>query len=420
MNVLWIVNVPIAQAGEPYFLKRMVGGGWMDSLAASLLKSDAEINLAVAMPVGQMDAPMTYENKGIRFYPLVGKHVVQKRPTQTLLERAQQIVADFKPDVIHIHGCEYAHGLAFVSRGVPVALSIQGLVHSYTQYYFGQMGTHRYKPTDWAILAPLSMQYFLFKKREKTELELLQKSKHIFGRTRYDEALSFAANDQRIYHHVGEMVRLPFYQANWQIEKAQRHRIFVGNASTPHKGFHMLLQAANLLKKQYPDLQIVVAGRSQLPESSTDWKRHCGYALYLRRLIKEFRLENHILFTGILTEQEMCDAFLKSHVFVLPSCIENSPATLSEAMLLGMPCVASDVGGVMDFAHDGYDALLYRYEEYTVLARHIAKIFDSDDLAISLSKQAKKTAQDRVSTERVLGELIGAYQSIVCEAESHI
>jgi glycosyltransferase involved in cell wall biosynthesis len=55
----------------------------------------------------------------------------------------------------------------------------------------------------------------------------------------------------------------------------------------------------------------------------------------------------------------MRDRYLSSALFVCPSTIENSPNSLGEAMLLGMPCISADVGGVRSIFTDGEDGILY-------------------------------------------------------------
>ena len=58
--------------------------------------------------------------------------------------------------------------------------------------------------------------------------------------------------------------------------------------------------------------------------------------------------EDQFEFEGFLSAEKMKRLLLESNVFVCPSSIENSPNSLGEAMLLGVPCVASDVGGIAD------------------------------------------------------------------------
>lgn len=77
----------------------------------------------------------------------------------------------------------------------------------------------------------------------------------------------------------------------------------------------------------------------------------------------------------------MLERLLKTHVFLLPSAIENSSNSLGEAMLLGMPCVASNSGGTQDILEHKKEGYLYPYTEPAMCAEYISKIFENDELA---------------------------------------
>ena len=95
--------------------------------------------------------------------------------------------------------------------------------------------------------------------------------------------------------------------------------------------------------KTNPDATLAVPGKSFL---TVDGLRRSSYQKYLADLTLRFGLEEKIEFLGSHTAQGMKEAFLEANVFVLPSTIENSPNSLGAAMLLGVPCEASAVGGV--------------------------------------------------------------------------
>lgn len=62
-----------------------------------------------------------------------------------------------------------------------------------------------------------------------------------------------------------------------------------------------------------------------------------SYGKYLRDEIVKYGLEEKVHFLGRLQAEDMCDAYLKSELFVSASALENSPNSVGEAMLLGMP-----------------------------------------------------------------------------------
>mgnify|MGYP003303415682 CR=1 FL=1 len=97
----------------------------------------------------------------------------------------------------------------------------------------------------------------------------------------------------------------------------------------------------------------------------------------------------------------MINTLKSSHTFVLSSYIENGPNSMMEAMYLGVPCVCSYVGGAMQFAQEGKEALFYRFEESEILAYEIDRIWQSDELALNLSKNAAERAKQFETFEEV-------------------
>ena len=145
----------------------------------------------------------------------------------------------------------------------------------------------------------------------------------------------------------------------------------------------------------YPDLKLYVAGNSVVEHGSLKQKLKLpAYGKYLLKLIRQYGLEQKVIMTGKLSAEQMKDRFLKSSVFVCPSVLENSPNTVGEAMLLGVPVAASDAGGIPDMIADGRDGLLFSTGDAKALAKAISRLWDEErdreglTLAQRLSKQA--------------------------------
>lgn len=85
-----------------------------------------------------------------------------------------------------------------------------------------------------------------------------------------------------------------------------------------------------------------------------------AYGRYLRRLLGDGGMEEKVIFLGKMNAGQMRDRYLKSSLFLCPSALENSPNSLGEAMLLGMPCVCAAVGGIPDIFTEGEDGILYK------------------------------------------------------------
>lgn len=229
------------------------------------------------------------------------------------------------------------------------------------------------------------------------------------GRTAWDYAHVLAINPDVRYHRVGETLRNIFYNHKWEYAKCTPHSIFVSQASYPIKGLHFLLRAAAIVKREYPDIRIRVAGEDIISKSPI---RLSGYGKYLKHLIRNLNLEDNVAFIGLRDEEEMLAEYLNANVFALPSVIENSPNSLGEAMQLGMPCVASICGGTPEIAGMNAD-VLYRCEEIEELAEKLKNIFskgaDVADFTRSHSVSnvhfsAKETLEEQLNTYKEIAE----------------
>lgn len=373
MKVLWITNIKLPPLSEHLGLKPTPFGGWMIS-ALNQLKSQEGIEIAVA----------TFDNcvelydeviEGVRYFlvPINGKNPL--RYNLHLEKEWKEVNNRFEPDVVHIHGTEAPHGLAWVrANGAGnVCNSMQGLISVISRYYKTD-SLLDYLPLtfrDFVKLDWISRQRRNLRKRGEIEKELLHSVKHIIGRTEWDKSHVLAINPLATYHYGGETLRDEFYKHKWEFEKCIPHSIFISQGNNPIKGLHILLQALPLVLREFPDTHLFVGGVNII---KIPWYRKTSYAVILNRIIRKNNLQGKITFLGVLDEKRMCEWYLKCNLFVLPSAIENSPNSLGEAQLLGMPFLASYVGGVPEIVNNNL-AALYRYEEVEMLANKIIKIF---------------------------------------------
>ena len=81
--------------------------------------------------------------------------------------------------------------------------------------------------------------------------------------------------------------------------------------------------------QEFPQAHISVAGISITGYGTLKEKlKISGYGKYLRDLMKVHDLEGRVSVLGNLTDRQMKEAYLNSHVFVCPSALENSPNSL--------------------------------------------------------------------------------------------
>lgn len=418
MNILWIVNIIFPYPSEKIGINKTSFGGWLNGLLNQLKKIE-KINIAVAT-VYNGEKLLELNDGKIKYYLLPGAPAIKYN--NNIEKYWKQVKELFKPDIIHLHGTEFTHGLAYINANgnKNVITSIQGLVHRCADVYLGNIDKKD-------IINNITLRDILkndnlfqakrkFEKRGLNEIEIIKKSNYIIGRTTWDYANVKAINPKAKYYNGNETLREVFYNKNWNIENIERHTLFCSQAGYPIKGFHYLVQVVYILKKKYSDIKLYVAGNNIIDNSTFKSKlKKSGYAKYIESLIKEYELQENIVFTGLLNEEQMVQRLLNTHVFVLPSAIENSSNSLGEAMLLGMPCVASNTGGTMDILEHKKEGYLYPYTEPAMCAEYISRFFEDDKLALQLGKQAQITAKKRHNPEKNVKTIIDIYNDILGE-----
>jgi glycosyltransferase involved in cell wall biosynthesis len=409
MKVLWITNTLFPDVCNELKIEVPVVGGWMFSAALELLHENTTIQLAVAT-LSQVDQKKTFVINGITYF-LLPFSKQEGKYNKGLESHWKEIQNSFQPDLVHIHGTEYSHGLAYINACGPenVVVSIQGLMSIIGRYYFSGIDKNKLRKNitlrDIIRRDSIFGQKKEFQKRGEIEKVMIQSVSHIIGRTAWDKAHSWSISPQANYHFCNETLRSEFYQHTWELSGCEKHSIFLSQAYYPIKGLQQIIKALPIILRHFPDTKIYVAGRDFV--TNRGWRLN-GFGKYIRSLMKECGVTDKIIFTGILHEKEMSERYIASHVFVCPSSIENSPNSVGEAQLLGVPCVAAYVGGIPDMISDNETGLLYRFEEIEMLAMSVCKIFDDDFLAQKISGNAIKKASirhDKHQNAKVLSEI---------------
>ena len=418
MKILWVINAVLPRIADACSIKSGVSGGWLTGISESLAANDS-VDLAVCFPYDSED--LCGDADGIRFYSFKSKGWYKY--SKATERRFREIIETFRPDIIHVFGTEFPHSLAVMNAALYCGLidktivSIQGLVSVIAEHYYANLplsAVYAVTLRDIIRRDNIARQRKKFIKRGKFETETIRLAKHVIGRTDWDEACVKLINDKVDYNFCNETLRSVFYSDNWEYDNCEKYSIFVGSGAYTIKGLHCIIDVFPIILRKYPDAKIYVPGESPFELQGLKGLIHkTYYNIYLKKIIKRNKLKEKIVFLGGLSATQMKERMLKSNVFVLTSSIENSPNTLGEAMLLGVPCVASDVGGVRNMATDKLDALIYPFEESYLIPFYIGKIFDDPVYAEKLSMASRKRAaitHSRIENNR---QLLGIYKKII-------
>lgn len=414
MKLLWLCNM------IPGAVQEQLGGGasgglWVDHVLQGLMEqSDASIRIlsrGLTPAEGSLNDRVSY-----RIFTENLPHVYEPALEDSFVKELQS----FQPDVIHIWGTEYGHTLAMVNASQKcglidrTAVSIQGLCSVIANHYaegLPSSAVYGFTLRDAARRDNVALQRRKFIRRGELEAQALRQVKHVIGRTPWDFDNTAQINAERTYHFCNETMRPAFYEGAWNYDSCTKYRIFASNCYFPFKGFHYLLEAFAQVRKVYPDATIAVPGRSFLHLG----QRGNSYELYLAHKVQKMHAEEQIIFLNDLNADQMRMEYLNANVFVLPSTVENSPNSLAEAMLLGVPSVAADVGGVSAMLVSGEEGYVYSPSDVNRLAQHILDIFAMEDKAAQMGKRAAAHARITHDPEKNLSDLLNIYTELSAE-----
>lgn len=419
MKILWFTNSPCG-AAEKLTGKPQIGGGWLIALSEQLLKSTT-IDLHIAFYWGV--AMPAFEYKGITYHPVLrdgdsgkfGRMInrYKKAHGDALslreLPRLLAVVSGVRPDLIHIHGSEENFGL-IAKEKLPclVVLSIQGLLSPiFNKWYSGFSKADISKNEGLfmkLICSGISMSEKDFQRRAAMERDFFKFIPYVVGRTSWDKSCSLALNPQRQYFEVGEILRSEFFSASWKKTSFGSPFTLVSTISNGiYKGMESIFNSASILVDAGFSFQWNIIGAST---SSTEVKLS-------EKLIGKKAADLHLNFLGRKTASEMIDVLLQSDTYVQVSHIENSPNSLCEAMLLGMPCIATFAGGTASMLEKNVEGRLVQDGDPYAMAGMIMEMAADFNQAKVFGQKAAERAAKRHKPEHVCQQLMNVYKEIL-------
>lgn len=415
MKILWVTNIILPYPASFFNLPITNGGGWMISSLNQFYKNK-DYNIGV-VSLYDGNIVKTCKDQNISYYLIPGKLTYKY---QSGIEKyCEDILNEFDPDIIHLHGSEFSHGIAFIktNKRAKIVLSIQGIASIIGRDYLLGLDRHDiiHSITIRDIIKHdnLWQQKKKFLKRGITEKIIFKAADGVIGRTEWDQEIVKSMNSKAVYYVNNESLRDSFYHQSWNINSIERYSIYVSQATYPIKGFHIFLKALNLVKKEYPEVKVYVAGQN-ITDKSTLTKRIklSGYGKLLVRSIRKLSLSDNIVFLGSLSERECIKRMLSSHITVIPSILENSSNSLCEAMIIGLPSISSYVGGTPSIIDDGNTGFLYSCFDYEVLAGKIIEMFSNDALLKKISHNSMEDAKIRHNTFENFRKLQEIYNKV--------
>lgn len=425
MRVLWLCNIMLPVIAKHLGKEVNNKEGWLSGTYDRLKKADfrtksgEKIELGICFPVADKHDELRLTLPDLEvfgFYEDTNHPEIYEPELEGTLKK---IVEKFQPDLVHCFGTEYPHTLAMTRAfGKPdkILIGIQGLCSLCADAYMADLPVkvQRWKTfRDVLKKDSVARQQEKFKVRGENEIEALQNTGHVTGRTAWDKEAVGKISKAK-YHFMNETLRNNFYDGEWNLDDCSPHSLFMSQGDYPLKGLHFVLNAMPEVLKKYPDTILYIAGNDLTKtDSLKDKIKISGYGKYLKKIIRQNKLREKVVFLGRLNADEMKQQFLKSNVYICASTLENSPNSLGEAMLLGVPCIASNTGGIPTVFTSGEDGLVFEVGKVDELASKILFMFDNPKEAAKFGSTAKQHATVTHNPNENYRRLLEIYQEIV-------
>lgn len=157
----------------------------------------------------------------------------------------------------------------------------------------------------------------------------------------------------------------------------------------PGKGVHHLLNGVQKLLNESPETWLIIVGHAN----------NRGYAADLKAQVRQLGLDDRVVFTGEVTQRELASYMGRSLVFVLPSLSEGLGRVVFEAMAVGLPVIASRVGGISEMLEEGVTGFLVPPGDEEALADRLRWVLTHPAEAKEMGQRARAFAQRFFSTE---------------------
>jgi glycosyltransferase involved in cell wall biosynthesis len=143
----------------------------------------------------------------------------------------------------------------------------------------------------------------------------------------------------------------------------------------------MAIRVLARLKTKYEDATLTMAGQDK------------GIEVTVKELAKKLGVDNAVRFAGFLDVKNKLREGEAADIFLNTNHVDNTPVSILEACAMGLPVVATRVGGIPDLLVDGETGLLVADDDYDAMARAVCRILQEPALSARLSANGRRFAE---------------------------
>lgn len=408
MRVLWFeISIP-----QKFINNKAPIGGWQDSLEL-LVRNNKQIDLAIAF-----EGIDDFQEKiidGVHYYPIKIEYDFKEKIKSLytwdvyrdqLIPKALDVIKKYKPDIIQVFGSEWCWGQVAKYINTPVVIHMQGSIPpylnaefppNYNRYDYYIQNGFNIKRSIYTYLNSLKMRSWKLQ-----EEETLKSVSFYMGRTNWDKCIVELHNPKAKYYYCNEALRPDFINTNsiWHPHNNKKMQLITTGCGSLWKGIDTIIKTAHLLKERNIEFEWKIIGSMPMKKFIENKEK--------------LKFENqNIKLVGYIDASRLVQELLASDIYIHTSYIDNSPNAICEAQYIGIPTIATYVGGVPSLIDNDKDGILIPANAPYTLANTIINLFKDKEKQCSLSKNSIIKARQRHNPNCILKDLLNCYQSII-------
>jgi len=330
------------------------------------------VNVSIILPLYEGEQLISKEDS-FTIYRVKGKF-----PLFSILRLINQI----RPQIIHVHAPEFFSSPAVLAariKNIPIIATI-----------------HR------AEVVEVGKKMHLLRKL------VLRRFKKIIAVSEFTKALTIkaGANENKICVIYNSCNETSFSYRN-KFEMRKKHEIpndkkvilFVGQL-IKRKNVSILIESLRILFTKFPNFLVLISGRGE------EGKK-------LELLVNEYGLDTNVKFLGRLTNNELPDYYYSADVFVLPSLHEGHSVAILEAMISGLPIIASNIPANRVSVSEGVNGFLFETNNEKDLAEKLRSILTDNKLQEQMSKNSTNIYFKNFSTKAQIENHLKLYRTLI-------
>ena len=180
--------------------------------------------------------------------------------------------------------------------------------------------------------------------------------------------------------------------------------VVVGTVSRlfKEKGHTYLLQACARLAEDIPPLRLLIVGTGDQLDA-------------LRAQAQALGIADRVLFTGFYAD--LPGALRAMDIFAQPSILhEGFPTSVLEAQVMGLPVIASDIGGTRETMAPGETGLLVPPRKVGALAEAVRQLAERPELRRKMAAAARPFVTGSFTLEQMLAQVVDTYEAALAQA----